>query len=258
MPVHSRKTILLAPDQQRSVLSALDEHPPRSIAYTPYGHRPRENGLLSLLGFNGELPDPLTGCYHLGNGYRQFNPVLMRFNSPDSWSPFGEGGLNAYGYCGGDPRNWKDPTGHVKNPFKGLLNMMGRQRSPLSDEIKRVPKSIKKIDDALALEQDRLSKLQNADRNLVADYMNELPSYGRSEYLPSYGATVEINTTPNPNYLDWVKAETQSNIKTLTHLKTEKLVYLEDLKYHKKHPEEGRLIERRNSLTQRDTIRNSM
>ncbi|VVO33423.1 RHS repeat-associated core domain-containing protein [Pseudomonas fluorescens] len=103
---------LLATDQQRSVLNALDATQPRHLAYTPYGHRPTENGLLSLLGFNGEQPDPVTGHYHLGNGYRQFNPVLMRFNSPDSWSPFGKGGLNAYAYCAGNPISQRDPSGH--------------------------------------------------------------------------------------------------------------------------------------------------
>jgi RHS repeat-associated protein len=69
--------------------------------------------LLSLLAFNGERPDPLTGHYHLGNGYRQFNPVLMRFNSSDSLSPFSDGGLNAYAYCVGDPVNRSDPTGKI-------------------------------------------------------------------------------------------------------------------------------------------------
>jgi RHS repeat-associated protein len=69
--------------------------------------------LLSLLGFNGERPDPVTGHYLLGNGYRAFNPVLLRFNSPDSWSPFGEGGLNSYAYCLGDPINRYDPDGHT-------------------------------------------------------------------------------------------------------------------------------------------------
>ncbi len=82
---------LLATDQQRSVLNVLDANWLHPLAYTPYGHRPAENGLLSLLGFNGERPDPVTGHYLLGNGYRGFNPVLMRFNSPDSLSPFGEG-----------------------------------------------------------------------------------------------------------------------------------------------------------------------
>jgi RHS repeat-associated protein len=108
---------LLATDQQRSVLNALEATQPNPLAYTPYGHRPAKNSLLSLLGFNGERPDPVTGHYHLGNGYRQFNPVLMRFNSPDSWSPFGEGGLNAYGYCVGDPVNKVDPNGHAFGSF---------------------------------------------------------------------------------------------------------------------------------------------
>ncbi|VVM83684.1 RHS repeat-associated core domain-containing protein [Pseudomonas fluorescens] len=113
---------LLATDQQRSILNALDATQLHPLDYTPYGHRPVENGLLSLLGFTGERPDSVTGHYHLGNGYRQFNPVLMRFNSPDSWSPFGEGGLNAYAYCAGDPVNKIDPNGHAA---LGLLLIAG-------------------------------------------------------------------------------------------------------------------------------------
>jgi len=104
---------LLATDQQRSVLNVLDVDRPHPMIYTPYGHCPMGNGLLSLLGFNGEWPDLVTGCYLLGNGYRTFNPVLMRFNSPDSWSPFGEGGLNSYVYCYGNPSNKTDPSGHA-------------------------------------------------------------------------------------------------------------------------------------------------
>jgi len=108
---------LLATDQQRSVLNALDASGTHSLAYSPYGHHPAIHRLLSVRGFNGEQPDPLTGHYHLGNGYRQFNPVLMRFNSPDSWSPFGKGGINAYAYCGGDPANRVDPNGHWYKSF---------------------------------------------------------------------------------------------------------------------------------------------
>jgi RHS repeat-associated protein len=106
------KTALLATDQQRSVLNVLDANRVHPLAYSPYGHRPAESGLLSLLGFNGERPDPVTGHYLLGNGYRAFNPVLMRFNSPDSLSPFSEGGLNTYTYCTGNPANNIDPSGH--------------------------------------------------------------------------------------------------------------------------------------------------
>ncbi|EJL88517.1 RHS repeat-associated core domain protein containing protein [Herbaspirillum sp. CF444] len=66
-----------------------------------------------LLGYNGQRRDPVSGTYHLGNGYRAYNPVLMRFNCPDSLSPFGAGGINPYAYCAGDPINQADPSGHM-------------------------------------------------------------------------------------------------------------------------------------------------
>jgi RHS repeat-associated protein len=109
-----RDTLLLSTDLPRSVLHTLKaNHPPRPNAYTAYGHHSGESGLTSLLGFNGERPDPVTGHFLLGNGYRAFNPVLMRFNSPDSLSPFGKGGLNSYVYCLGDPINRSDSSGHM-------------------------------------------------------------------------------------------------------------------------------------------------
>ncbi|WP_258042043.1 RHS repeat-associated core domain-containing protein [Pseudomonas syringae] len=117
-------TMLLATDQQRSVLRLVDKSGIEPVAYSAYGHHPAESGLTSLLGFNGERRDPVTGHYLLGNGYRAYNPVLMRFNSPDSLSPFDEGGLNAYGYCGGDPVGFVDETGHGK--FKVISEMAER------------------------------------------------------------------------------------------------------------------------------------
>jgi len=105
------ETSLLATDQSHSVLHVVDKAQRHSITYSPYGHHAPTNGLLSLLEFNGERADPVTRHYLLGNGYRAFNPVLMRFNSPDSWSPFGDGGVNAYGYSVAPP-NFTDPSGH--------------------------------------------------------------------------------------------------------------------------------------------------
>ena len=80
------------------------------------------------LGFNGELFESWTGHCLLGNGYRAYSPVLMIFIQPDSWSPFGAGGLNAYAYCKGDPVNAADPTGHM--PFKQLLQFGRVNRFP--------------------------------------------------------------------------------------------------------------------------------
>jgi RHS repeat-associated protein len=104
-------SLLLATDFKRSVLHSLIKGEHQPSVFCPYGHRSPESGLSSLLGFNGQRRDPVTGHYLLGNGYRAFNPVLMRFNSPDSLSPFGKGGVNAYAYCLGDPVNMVDPMG---------------------------------------------------------------------------------------------------------------------------------------------------
>lgn len=125
---HSGSTVvnsLLGCDQQGSVLQSVTGNQINRSVYTPYGGSAVERGLQSLLGFNGEQPDPVTGCYLLGNGYRAYNPVLMRFHSPDTMSPFDSGGINPYAYCVGDPVNMTDPTGHFsfKSLFKAFVGI---------------------------------------------------------------------------------------------------------------------------------------
>ncbi|WP_421570579.1 RHS repeat-associated core domain-containing protein [Stenotrophomonas sp. PD6] len=75
------------------------------------------------LGYNGQLHEPV-GCWQiLGNGYRVYNPVLMRFHSPDNRSPFDEGGINAYAYCSCDPVNHTDSTGHFLVPLAAFMGI---------------------------------------------------------------------------------------------------------------------------------------
>jgi RHS repeat-associated protein len=82
-----------------------------TLAYLPYGDTVRLPDRLP--GYNGELGDPVTGWYLLGNGQRVYNPRLQRFHNPDLFSPFDEGGLNPYTFCVGDPINYADPTGQT-------------------------------------------------------------------------------------------------------------------------------------------------
>ncbi|MBI6952280.1 MULTISPECIES: RHS repeat-associated core domain-containing protein [unclassified Pseudomonas] len=119
---------ILAVDRQATVLRRSHVSQPSTFTYCPYGYLPERNDS-TLLRFNGqplELPIPL---YLLGNGYRAFNSVLMRFHSADSKSPFGDGGINAYTYCAGDPVNNTDPSGHivekVLNAFAGRVVFEG-------------------------------------------------------------------------------------------------------------------------------------
>lgn len=114
------RTLLLATDLQQSVFSNLQVDGLNRSAFTPYGFQSSSQGARSQLGFNGQLREP-TGWYHLGNGHRVYNPVLMRFHSSDKLSPFGAGGMNPYAYCSGSPVGRVDPSGKFSLPAIGNL-----------------------------------------------------------------------------------------------------------------------------------------
>lgn len=118
------RTVLLATDLKNSVLAEIDASNPNRVAYSPYGHLSAQHAVMTKLGFNGELLEAKPGWYLLGNGYRAYNPLLMRFHSPDSLSPFDKGGLNAYMYCSGEPVMNSDPTGHSPWAFSRFMQAL--------------------------------------------------------------------------------------------------------------------------------------
>ncbi|MHC8314124.1 RHS repeat-associated core domain-containing protein [Pseudomonas sp. LB3P31] len=120
------ETALLATEQAHSLLHSFTQSKAEHLAYTAYGYHLAE-GLSQMIGFTSEHPEPITGHYLLGQGTRAFNPVLMRFNSPDELSPFGAGGINCYAYCQGDPVNYNDPSGNMR--FKILPRRINRNAS---------------------------------------------------------------------------------------------------------------------------------
>lgn len=140
---------LLTTDPQRSVLQVTEAAGSVQQVYAPYGNRRVEGGSGSLLGFTGEVLDSVTGHYLLGNGHRAFNPLLMRFNSPDRLSPFERGGLNPYAYCTGDPVNFSDPTGR----FAEIVRLVQSSLSLLNTGLgmSRVIPSFNLAKDALRL-----------------------------------------------------------------------------------------------------------
>ncbi|KAF3921826.1 hypothetical protein AA313_de0205746 [Arthrobotrys entomopaga] len=84
-------------------------------AHDPFGNRSvsgDNTGLFPMsVGFNGERIDPVTNNYLLG-GRRSYSPQTRHFQSSDSMSPFGLGGISPYAYCSNDPINRSDPSGH--------------------------------------------------------------------------------------------------------------------------------------------------
>ncbi|KPM66261.1 hypothetical protein HB4184_03630 [Pseudomonas putida] len=104
-------TRLLLSDHTGSVIGESDGSTLTQARYNAYGETLADSNLQGMLGFNGEARERALGWYLLGRGYRAYNPVLMRFHSPDELSPE-DAGINPYSYCGGNPSNWRDPSGH--------------------------------------------------------------------------------------------------------------------------------------------------
>lgn len=253
-------TILLATDHSGSVLNAVDTTKNNPIVYTSYGDSPMGGAPQSQLRFNGVIRESMTGCYSLGNGYRTYRPILMRFSSPDSLSPFGKGGLSAYAYCGGDPRNRTDPTGHVSNPLKGLFNVFGRQRGLISDEIQLTSKHLKKIDTVIANNEKELLRLQK-NLSVVENIQSRRatapqppPLYAQIDSPPSYGDALLFANAPDKLIAEITK--TRSRILKYKTEATDTLVYLKDLKYQKKHPREMHMTAIRELSDQANKVRN--
>ena len=133
-----KANFLLKCDARKSLLSSVTgSGAVRSVTYHAFGWRePRASA--AALGFNGQRIENLTGCYHLGHGHRVYNPAVMRFYSPDSLSPFGKGGLNAYTYCVGDPVNYQDPSGQF------IMRALARLNGVVGDVLRLAPRAVER------------------------------------------------------------------------------------------------------------------
>lgn len=184
---------MLAPDDKNTVLSEVGKDGRKARAYSAYGYSADDASARSGLGYNGELRDSATGYYFLGKGYRVFSPVMMRFYSPDSWSPFGEGGVNAYAYVSGNPVKYGDPTGHT--PMAAYLLAVAQGL------VKKSPENLaaaRLASNTLKLQQEDAAKLVSSAIKDVST-TNGMPlviAKGEANKL-SKGATIKTRS-PRP------------------------------------------------------------
>jgi len=122
---------LFGVDQQGSVVKVYSGGSVTDRCYTPYGYSVGESKALEdvLVGYTGAKQSRVTDYYLLGNGYRGYNTSLGRFSAYDSASPLGAGGANGYMYCGGDPVNSDDPSGH------GVLKWLGLTGGAIAEAV---------------------------------------------------------------------------------------------------------------------------
>ncbi|WP_256575072.1 MULTISPECIES: RHS repeat-associated core domain-containing protein [unclassified Pseudomonas] len=173
---------LYSADLQGSILRYLGRNSSGWVRYMAYGWDSQGNEA-PLLRFNSQRKETLSANYLLGNGYRAFCSWLMRFIAPDSLSPFGEGGLNAYCYCSNDPVNKVDPSGHVNWPPNSFHNgglfttRWERRRTALKQSANApalTPLPVKSVIDAYHPDLPRIVKMAKKDQSLQQLAVNRL------------------------------------------------------------------------------------
>ena len=88
-------------------------------SYTPFGQAMVEVGNVTQnIRFPGQYFDSETGLHY--NYFRYYDAEIGRYVTSD---PIGlAGGINTYGYIGGNPGNYVDPTGLEKWDWNGIGN----------------------------------------------------------------------------------------------------------------------------------------
>ncbi|MBI6926182.1 RHS repeat-associated core domain-containing protein [Pseudomonas putida] len=213
-PPHS-PTKLYSIDDAASLLKTSDK-PEQPIVYTAYGHR-LNTPAMPPIGFNGELLDTAMDSYLLGVGYhRLYSPTLMRFTCPDTFSPFGDGGLNPYAYCSNDPINKIDPSGHV-NVWKGIKNLFGRKQ--------RLNAKVETYNEQLKPRLNAIDKLDPPDYRTLES--------SEHYYLASRKMAKELKKIPPPPSASREIMNYRNKHGPFTEETVGRYVYLEDkLNYH--------------------------
>ena len=120
----------LATSYQGSIVEALDSTGTVGVTasqlYAPYGGIRYSNGALPTdYGYTGQRADASTGLDYYGA--RSYDPTLGQFTSADTLLA---GGLNRYGYVGGNPTTATDPSGHMDDDGPDEGGPSGVQGAP--------------------------------------------------------------------------------------------------------------------------------
>ncbi|WP_310886420.1 RHS repeat-associated core domain-containing protein, partial [Pseudomonas syringae] len=135
---------------------------------------------------------------------------LMRFNSPDSWSPFGEGGVNAYAYIEGNPVGRRDPSGHVGlfTPFKLLYRAL-KKTPTLTTKSPGVEKIPALLTTRGSKEVTKLSKIKMTDWDSLKEVADSYPARiksARNDYRTGFADTLTTKQIEAESALDYLLA----------------------------------------------------
>ena len=115
-----------------------------SYTYDVFGETTKYGDLENEIAYTGGIYDEVTGQYYLNARY--YDPSTARFMSQDTYRGDIEepDSTNLYAYCGNDPVNFEDPSGHKKKKkFKSLYSTLSKkQKKKLTKKEKLLAKKI--------------------------------------------------------------------------------------------------------------------
>ena len=99
-----------------------DRTPEKEYKYDAFGNTEESGDLFNEIAFTGAVSDQSTGLYYMNARY--YNSDTGRFLTQDSYkgNAYDPWTQHLYTYCGNNPINYIDPTGHIFGAiFSGLM-----------------------------------------------------------------------------------------------------------------------------------------
>ena len=141
-------------------------------------------GILNPLTYRGYVYDHETGLYYLQSRY--YNPEIKRFISPDAFVSTGQGlmGYNMFAYCGNNPVNYSDPTGHACIPV--LISALIAITIAITKSVFLAQESIRVINELSSLPEPS-ADITESFRKTLRDNANTVKQTTRNEGIVESG-----------------------------------------------------------------------
>ena len=125
-----------------NIVNAAFGEPQKSYEYDEFGNAEASGSFLNETGYTGSILDDSTGLVYMNA--RFYDPSTGRFLSQDTYSgsAYQPWTQHLYSYCGNNPANYVDPTGHMPEILNKLLKMF----VAAFKEYKKNPKEEEKVD----------------------------------------------------------------------------------------------------------------
>ena len=177
-------------------MSIVDETgtPVATYEYDPYGNIVTTTGTLAEvnpLRYRGYYYDSESGFYYLQSRY--YDPEVGRFLNADAFISTGQGilGNNMFAFCGNNPINMADPSGHIHVPAENMYDEIYKLINRILDVFRQNYEHNSKIDsNPDTTTKNRIINDQNGVTGESFKYGKYMASWNACETIAIHNARV--------------------------------------------------------------------